>query len=104
MNVEKMKEQLEKVFERGEPKAFILICSCFNMSKKASEAFSVLFPNLILPDIVKGKDRVYKLGKELRNDHILAISKLSGKFAYYVKVEGNKIVEEWNLLKGSRIA
>lgn len=84
-------------------KEFILICGCFNMGKKASEAFTIIFPNKVLPDIVKGKDRVYKLGKELRNDHILAIAKLSGKFAFYVVLEDDKVVEEYNLLTGKRI-
>lgn len=81
---------------------YILTCSCHNMGKRASEAFSLLFPNQVLPSIVKGKDRLYKLGKELGNDHLLAISKLSGKFAYYVEIEDNKIIKEVNLLNGKR--
>lgn len=82
----------------------ILCCSCFRMEKKASEAFSILFPNEILPDIIKGKDRIYKFAKSMNNDHITAISKLSGKFAYYVEIEGNKIIKEYDLIKGTRIA
>lgn len=85
-------------------KSYILTCSCHNMSKRASEAFCLLFPDQVLPDIVKGRDRLCKLGKSLDNDHILALSKLSGKFAYYVKLKDNKVVEEWDLLKGNRIA
>lgn len=85
-------------------KKVILCCSCFNMSKKASEAYALLFPNEILPDIIKGRDRIYKFAKEIGNDHLLAISKLSGKFAYYVKIDGNKIVEEYDLVHGRRIA
>lgn len=83
---------------------YILTCSCFNMSKKASEAFSVIFPQEVLPPIVKGRDRVYKLAQETGNEHIKAISKLSGKYAYYVELEGNKINREYDLLKGKRIA
>lgn len=82
----------------------ILCCSCFRMEKKASEAFSILFPNEILPDIIKGKDRIYKFAKSVDNDHITAISKLTGKFAYYVKLDGDKIVEEYDLVKGTRLA
>lgn len=86
-------------------KNYILTCSCHNMSKRASEAFSLLYPNQVLPDIVKGRDRLYKLGKELQNDHIIAISKLSGKFAYYVELDDNNtITKEINLLTGARIA
>lgn len=82
---------------------FILTCSCHNMNKKASEAFCLLFPDKVLPEIVKGRDRIYKLGKDLQNDHIIAISKLSGKFAYYVELDGSNILEEYNLLTGRRI-
>ena len=82
----------------------ILTCTCFNMKKKASEAFSLLFPNEVLPDIVKGRDRIYKLSQQLNNEHIKAISKLSGKFAYYVELDGNKIIKEYDLLTGKRIA
>lgn len=82
----------------------ILTCSCFRMDKKASEAFSVLFPNEVLPDIIKGKDRIHKFAKSINNDHITAISKLTGKFAYYVELDGDKIIEEYDLMKGTRIA
>lgn len=82
----------------------ILTCSCFNMGKKASEAFSILFPNEMLPEIIKGKDRIYKFAKEINNDHITAISKLTGRFAYYVELKDNKIITEYDLVKGTRIA
>lgn len=83
---------------------YLLICSCFNMGKKASEAFALLFPNEVLPEIVKGRDRIYKLSQALGNDHIKAISKLSGKFAYFVELNGDKVVKEYDLIRGSRIA
>lgn len=82
---------------------FILVCSCFNMSKKASEAFSVLFPNELLPTVIKGRDRIYKLSLGKKSPHIKAISRLSGKFAFYIKIEDNKVIEEYNLLTGKRI-
>lgn len=106
MNTENMKKQIQDAFDReANKKRLILCCSCFNMGKKASEAFSLLFPNEVLPDIIKGRDRIYKLGKELSNDHILAISKLSGRFAYYVELDkDNKIIKEYDLLTGRRIA
>ena len=85
-------------------KEYLLCCSCFNQEKKAREAFSLLFPDKVCPEVIKGKDRLYKFAKELGNDHILSISKLSGRFAYYVKLEGDKIVEEWDLIHGKRIA
>lgn len=83
---------------------YILVCSCFNMSKKASEAFTTIFPNEVLPDIIKGKDKIFKVASELKNEHIKAISKLSGRFAYYINLDGDKIIEEYDLIKGRRIA
>lgn len=105
MNMDEIKKQVSDAFdkERGISR-YILTCSCFRMDKKAAEAFAVLFPNDILPDIIKGKDRLGKLAKTLKNDHISAISKLSGKFAYYVELKDNKIEREYNLLTGMRIA
>lgn len=86
-------------------KSVILTCSCHNMGKRASEAFFLLYPNQELPEIVKGRDKLYKLGKSLGNDHIIAISKLSGKFAYYVELDDNNtITKEINLLTGARTA
>lgn len=83
----------------------ILCCSCHNMDKRASEAFSLLFPDQVLPEIVKGRDRLYKFAKSLNNDHLIAISKLSGRFAYYVELdEDNKVTKEINLVTGARIA
>lgn len=82
----------------------ILCCSCFKMDKKASIAYSTLFPTEVLPPIIKGRDRIYKFAKEIDNPHLLAISKLSGKFAYYVNIEGNNITEEYDLMKMERIA
>ena len=82
----------------------ILTCSCFNMGKKAREAFSLLFPDEILPEIIKGRDRIYQFAKKIGNDHIEAISKLSGKYAYYVELEDNKIVKEYDLQRGTRIS
>lgn len=83
---------------------YILICSCFGQQKRAVEAFSVLYPNEILPDIIKGKDRLYKFAKEKNNDHLLALSKISGKFAYYVEMDGDNIIKEVNLMNGRRLA
>lgn len=81
----------------------ILACGCYGQAKKAAEAFCLLFPNEILPDIIRGRDRIYKLGKALGSPHIIAISRLTGRFMYYVRLEGDKIIEEVDLQKGTRI-
>lgn len=84
---------------------YILICSCGGQWKKAAEAFNLIFPNEVLPEIIKGRDRIFKLATELNNDHIKAISKLNGRYSYYINLdENNKITEEYDLITGKRIA
>lgn len=105
MNMDEVKKQISDAFDREAGiQKLILCCSCFNMEKKAREAFSLLFPNEVLPDIIKGKDRIRKFAKEINNDHITAISKLTGKFAYYVELDDDKIAKEYDLVRGTRIA
>lgn len=81
----------------------LLVCTCFNQEKKARQAFSVFFPNEVCPDVIKGKDKIFKFAKEVDNKHIEAIAKLSGRFAYYVELDGNNIIKEYDLVKGTRI-
>lgn len=81
----------------------ILICSCFNMRKKAAESFSLLFPDVVLPKIIRGKDAIFKFSQSIQNKHIEAISKLSGRFAYYVELDGDTITKEVDLTTGKRI-
>ena len=84
---------------------YILCCTCFNMEKKAREAFSLLFPDEVSPEVVKGRDHISKLASSLKNDHIKSISKLGGKYSYYVELdENNNITREYNLMTGQRIA
>lgn len=81
----------------------LLVCTCFNQEKKAIQAFAVLFPNEVCPDVIKGKDKIFKFAKEVDNKHIEAIAKLSGRFAYYVELNGKNIIKEYDLVKGTRI-
>ena len=74
------------------------------MDKKAADSFSILFPGETIPKIIKGKDRIYKFSQEVGNEHIKAISRLSGRFAYYLEVDGEKIVKEYDLVRGARLA
>lgn len=107
MSMDEIKKQAQDAFDRETGiTRVILTCSCGGMYKKAAEAFCLLFPQEVLPDIIRGRDRIYKFAKSLTppNDHILAISKLSGKYAYYIELDkDNKIIKEYDLLKGVRI-
>lgn len=82
----------------------ILCCSCHNMWKTAAEAYCHLFPTSVLPEVVRGRDRIYKLALETGNPHIKAISKLGGKYAFYLELdENNNITKEYNLITKARI-
>lgn len=83
----------------------ILTCSCHNQDKKAAEAFHLLTGgNEILPDIIKGRDRVMKFAQAHNNHpHLTALAKISGKYMYYIEMEGNDIIKEVNLTNGERL-
>lgn len=83
---------------------YILTCSCFRMDKKAMESFALMFPDKVQPEIIRGRDRIYKLSQKINNEHIKAISKLTGRYAYYVQLENDIIVKEYDLLRGKRIS
>lgn len=84
---------------------YILCCSCFGLEKRAKEAFGLLTHGQeVLPDVVRGRDRIYKLALSTGNDHIKAISKLGGKYAFYLELdEDNNITKEYNLITKARI-
>ena len=82
----------------------ILTCSCHHQDKKAAEAFSLLYPNEVLPSIVKGRDRVMKFAQAHHNHpHLTALAKISGKYMYYIEMEGDDIIKEVNLTNGVRL-
>ena len=83
----------------------ILACACGGSKKNAETGFSVLFPNDELPEMVFGKENIAKFAADHPNDHIKAIAKLTGKFAYYVELDNsNNITKEYDLYTGKRIA
>lgn len=105
MDIDNMKKQIQDAFDKeAGVDRFILCCSCAKMDKKALESFSLLFPGAPTPNVVKGRDRISKLAESIQNDHVKAISRLSGKFAYYVELEDGKVVKEYNLVTGARTA
>lgn len=83
---------------------YILICSCSGQDKKAVEAYKIMFPDAPIPEVVRGRDRINQLYLKTNNDHIKAISRLNGKYAYYVEMEGGTITKEYNLTNGRRVA
>lgn len=85
-------------------KAYILICDCSGRQEKAVQAYDIIFPNTPTPQIIKGKEAISKLASQYLNDHLRAISKLKGNFAYYIDIADNsRITEEYDLITGKRI-
>lgn len=83
---------------------YILVCSCSGGKEKAEVAFSILKPDEPTPQIVKGKEAIAKLASQYDNSHLRAISKLNGKFSYYININDNgKIIEEYDLTRGAKI-
>lgn len=82
----------------------ILVCSCHNQGDRAIEAFSLLFPGEPVPQVIKGKDKIFKFSQEIKNKHIEAIGKVSGKFSYYIELDDEgRILKEYDLIHGKRI-
>lgn len=82
----------------------ILVCTCHNQEKRALDSFSVLFPGEPVPKILKGKDTIFKFSQEIKNKHIEAIGKLSGRFSYYIELDDEgRILQEYDLVHGKRI-
>lgn len=84
---------------------FLLICSCSGQSRKAEIAYDIIYPDAPIPQMVKGKEAIAKLATKYKNDHLKAISKLSGNYSYYIDItDSGKIIEEYDLTTGKRVA
>ena len=84
---------------------YILVCKCPGMDKKAIAAYSILFPNQDIPDIVIGKNKILKLWEQTQGtnfgEYIKALSKNRDEFARYFDVdEKGDVVRSVNLLTG----
>lgn len=69
---------------------FILTCSCRDMPKFAQDAFSILFPDELNPEVYAGSDSIYSLYKRYPNDgdfsrYVHSLSRNKTKFAYLVE-------------------
>lgn len=83
---------------------YLLVCDCSGGKEKAEIAFGILKPNEPTPQVIKGKEAISKLASRYRNDHLRAISKLNGNFAYYMDIADNsRIIEEYDLITGRRV-
>ena len=86
---------------------YLIICGCSGMPRRAESAFKILFPDKKTPPICRGKSQIAELaGRRFGTDlsrYLLAISKKSGKFAYYIEEDGGAVTLNYDLLKGKRL-
>ena len=86
---------------------YLIICGCSGMPRRAESAFRIAFPGAKTPVVYRGKSRITELaGQHSGTDfsrYLLAISKKSGKFAYYIKEEDGVVTLNYDLLKGKRL-
>lgn len=86
---------------------YLVICGCSGMRHRAESAFKIAFPLKKAPAVRKGKSQITQLagqysGTDLSR-YLLAISKKSGKFAYYIEENDGTVTLNYDLLKGKRI-
>ena len=84
-------------------KDYILTCQCSGQARKAKMAYEILRPEKEVPEVVIGREKIFKLGCDLNNIHIKSIAKIKGVFSYFISVKGDEIVEEYNLMTGKRL-
>lgn len=86
---------------------YLIICGCSGMPRRAESAFKIAFPGEKVPVVYRGKSQITELaGQKSGTDlsrYLLAISKKSGKFAYYIKEEDGAVTLNYDLLKGKRL-
>lgn len=86
---------------------YLVICGCSGMKRRAESAFKIAFPRKEAPVVYRGKSQIAELaGQHSGTDfsrYLLAISKKTGKFAYYIKEENGAVTLNYDLLKGKRL-
>ena len=77
------------------------------MQHRAESALKIAFPLKTTPTVCRGKSQIAQLaGQHSGTDlsrYLLAISKKSGKFAYYIEENNGTVTLNYDLLKGKRI-
>ena len=86
---------------------YLVICGCSGMQHRAESAFKIAFPRKATPTVCKGKSQIAQLaGQRSGTDlsrYLLAISKKSGKFAYYIEEDNGTVTMNYDLLKGKKV-
>lgn len=86
---------------------YLIICGCSGMQHRAESSFKIAFPRKETPTVCRGKSQIAQLaGQRSGTDfsrYLLAISKKSGRFAYYIEEEDGAVSLNYDLLKGKRL-
>ena len=87
----------------------LFICSCSGVRERAEAGFKILFPKEEIPNVYRGEAAILKVahansGTNL-GEYLTAISKMNGRFAYYVAADENgDVTDNYNLLSGKKVA
>lgn len=86
---------------------YLVICGCSGMQHRAESAFKIAFPGKAIPTVYRGKSQIAQMaGQRWGTDlsrYLLAISKKSGKFAYYIEEDNGTVTMNYDLLRGKRV-
>lgn len=87
---------------------YIVVCKCSGMKEKAVSAFKISNPLKEVPQVVVGANAIGVLAEQKPNtnfcNYLKAISKKSGRYAYYIKEDNGDVVSTYDLIKGKRVA
>ena len=87
----------------------LFICSCSGVRERAEAGFKILFPKDETPNVYRGEAAIIKVahansGTNL-GEYLTAISKMNGRFAYYVESDdAGNVIDNYNLLTGKKVA
>lgn len=87
----------------------ICVCKCPKEDEKAKVAFSLLFPDEKMPKLLVGRSQILTLSERFPNmpvsAHAHAMARNKEKFEYYIEYDDKGyIIEEYNLITGSKLA
>lgn len=86
---------------------YLVICGCSGMQHRAESALKIAFPLKTTPTVCRGKSQIAQLaGQHSGTDlsrYLLAISKKSGRFAYYIEDNDGTVTMNYDLLKGKKV-
>ena len=87
----------------------LFICSCSGVKERATASFKILFPKEEAPEVYRGDAAILKVANKYPNTNVYgyleAVSKMNGRFAYFVESDDKgDVIRNYNLLTGKKVA